>query len=72
MIRVSRTPQAHLLLTQVQIILQVQEHGIYSIMLHLTVLSAVQIKYQASGTADWIYHAEQLKNYNVHNQASTY
>jgi hypothetical protein len=57
----SCTSQSHLLLTQVQIILQVQEHGIYSIMFHLTVLSVVQIMYQASGIADWIYRAEQLQ-----------
>jgi hypothetical protein len=49
------------LLTQVQIILQVQEHGIYSIMLHLTALSVVQIMYQISGTADLIYQADQLQ-----------
>lgn len=61
MIRGSCTSQSHLLLTQVQIILQVQEHGIYSIMFHLTVLSLVQIMYQASGIADWIYQAEQLQ-----------
>jgi len=48
-------------MTQVQIIFQVQERGIYSIMFHLTVLSAVQVMYQASGTADSIYQTEQLQ-----------
>lgn len=57
----SCTSQSHLLLTRVEIILQVQEHGIYSIMFHLTVLSVVQIMYQASGIADWIYQAKQLQ-----------
>jgi hypothetical protein len=52
---------SHPLLTQVQIISQVQEHGIYSIMLHLTALSVVQMMYQTSGTADWIYQADQLQ-----------
>jgi hypothetical protein len=28
---------------------------------HLTVLTVVQIRYQASGIADWIYQAEQLQ-----------
>jgi len=57
----SCTSQSHLLMTQVQIIFQVQERGIYSIMFHLTVLSAVQVMYQASGTADSIYQTEQLQ-----------
>jgi len=33
----------------------------YPFMFHLTVLSVVQIMYQASGKADWIYQAEQLQ-----------
>jgi hypothetical protein len=57
----SCTSQSHLLLKQVQIIFQVQEHGVYSIIFHLKVLSAVQVMYQASGTADWIYQTEQLQ-----------
>jgi hypothetical protein len=31
------------------------------IMLHLTALSVVQIMYQTSGTADWIYQSDQLQ-----------
>lgn len=68
----SCTSQSHLLLTQEQIILQAQEHGIYSFMFHLTVLSVVQIMYQVSDIADQIYRADQLQNYNFHNQASTH
>jgi len=47
----SCTSQSHLLLTQVQIILQVQQYGIFSIMFHLTVLFVDQIMYQACGRA---------------------
>jgi hypothetical protein len=50
---------SHPLLTQVQIILQVQEHGTYSIMFHLTALFVVCSSNY--GTADWIYQADQLQ-----------